>query len=49
MSEQWYEVVERGTGAVEHECIIFCGPLDACVMNLVNDNSHDLIIRPISF
>lgn len=51
MSEQWFEIVDRWTDARgAREMIVFCGPLDACVMNLVNNgNSDNLIIRPISF
>lgn len=50
MSEQWFEVVDRWTDARgARECIIFCGPLQACENYVAGDNSDGLTIRPISF
>lgn len=44
MSENWFEVVDRGI-------IAFAGPLDKCgeYIHSLGDYGHDLIIRPISF
>ena len=45
MSEQWFEVIDRGV-------IVFAGPLQSCgdfVAENNNNYAYGLIIRPVTF